>query len=182
MSTFIWRKFWLSKGLFSSAVIIPRHYTDLHKKAAVQGLNGFFFPNNTISKGEFLKIALRDANLVNDSCSQNTIPLFYAENSSFQAELRCAYSYGLLTYEPTSFNPNVAVTRSQAIVWLVSIRHTALDINPQSNFADVAISSWSPYINTAYTHQWIQGFQGLFYPQNNLTRAEAAKVIVNSRN
>ena len=33
MSTFIWRKFWLSKGLFSSAVIIPRHYTDLHKKA-----------------------------------------------------------------------------------------------------------------------------------------------------
>lgn len=154
---------------------------DLHSKGSIRGVNNFYFPNNTISKGEFLKIALYDANLINTSCSQTTSPFLYAENSVFNQVIHCAYAYGLLSYEPSSFNPNQAISRSQAIVWLVSIRRTSLSQSPNSAFIDVATSSWSPYINTAYEHRWIQGIQGLFYPNNTLTRAEAAKVIVNSR-
>jgi hypothetical protein len=155
---------------------------DLRAKGGIQGVNGFFFPNSSISKGEFLKITLRDAGLVNSSCSQTSSPYPLIESSSMNQELRCAYSYGLLQYEPASFNPNQPISRSQAMVWLVSIRKTPVSTSPLSYFQDVAVSTWSPAINTAYEHQWIQGFQGQFYPNNTLTRAEAAKVIVNSRN
>lgn len=154
---------------------------DLRTKGGVQGVNGFFFPNNTISKGEFLKIVLHDAGLINSNCSQLTSPYPLVEISTMNQELRCAYSYGLLQYEPASFNPNQPISRSQAIVWLVSIRKTPVSASSLSYFQDVALSTWSPAINTAYEHQWIQGFQGQFYPYNTLTRAEAAKVIVNSR-
>lgn len=154
---------------------------DLRSRGGIQGVNGFFFPNNSISKGEFLKIALHDAGLISTSCSHLSSPYPQVESSSMNQELRCAYYYGLLQYEPVTFNPNQPISRSQAIVWLVSIRKTPVSTSPISYFRDVSTSSWLPAINTAYEHQWIQGFQGLFYPNNTLTRAEAAKVIVNSR-
>lgn len=154
---------------------------DLHSKGTIQGINGFYYPNNTVSKGEFLKIALRDAGLVTNSCTQTISPLPGIESSSMNQELRCAYYYGLLKYEDDSFTPNQAISRAQAMVWLISIRQTPISSISTSYFSDVATSSWSSAINTAYQHQWIQGFQGLFYPNNTLTRAEAAKVIVNSR-
>ncbi len=166
--------------------ILPNHFAynqinDLHSKGSIQGINGFYFPNNTVSKGEFLKIALRDAGLVTNSCTQTTSPLPGIETSSLNQELRCAYYYGLLKYENTSFSPNQPISRAQAMVWLISIRQTPTIASNTNYFSDVPVSSWSPSINTAYQHQWIQGFQGLFYPSNTLTRAEAAKVIVNSR-
>lgn len=154
---------------------------DLRSRGGIQGINGFYFPNNRVSKGEFLKIALRDAGLINTSCTQKNSPYPLVESSSMTQELRCAYYYGLLQYEPVTFNPNQPISRSQAIVWLVSIRKTPVSISTTSHFQDVSTSNWSPAINTAYEHEWIQGFQGLFYPNNTLTRAEAAKVIVNSR-
>ncbi len=154
---------------------------DLLSKGSIQGINGFYFPNNTVSTGEFLKIALRDAGLVTTTCSQTPSPLAGIETNTMNKELRCAYYYGLLQYESSSFNPNQPINRAQAMVWLISIRQTPISSTGTSYFSDVPVSSWSPAINTAYQHQWIQGFQGLFYPNNTLTRAEAAKVIVNSR-
>lgn len=155
--------------------------SDLQTKGSIQGMNGYYFPNKTISKGEFLKIALRDANLITTGCTQTISPLSGIETSTMNQELRCAYYYGLLKYESMSFDPNQPINRAQAMVWLISIRQTPTESSNTSYFSDVPASSWSPAINTAYQHQWIQGFQGLFYPNNTLTRAEAAKVIVNSR-
>ncbi|MBP6084859.1 S-layer homology domain-containing protein, partial [Candidatus Gracilibacteria bacterium] len=79
-----------------------------------------------------------------------------------------------------TFSPNLPITRVQAIVWLVSIRRQ-LPISGPNYFSDTTNTPWTGSISVAAQKGWIQGTNGLFYPWQPLTRAEAAKVIVNSR-
>ncbi|MBP6085410.1 S8 family serine peptidase, partial [Candidatus Gracilibacteria bacterium] len=71
--------------------------SDLAVKGSVSGHNGLFHPNYHVSRGEFLKIALRDAGLVSTTCSTQPSPFTDTTTSSFAAEINCAYAFGLLS-------------------------------------------------------------------------------------
>ncbi len=154
--------------------------TDLAKRGAVHGVNNAFFPYKTISRGEFLKIAMTDSGLMNENCAQQPAAFTDTANSDFSTIVNCAVSQNILPNTTTAFLPFAPISREQAIVWLVAIRRI-LPLSATSTFPDVTDIVTIPYIETARQRLWINGNNGLFYPQNALSRAEAAKIIVNSR-
>lgn len=155
---------------------------DLAQKGAVQGINNYFLPNRWISRGEFLKIAMRDAGLTNENCSTMAAQFVDSTSSSFSTDINCGVYQRILSDSPSNFSPYAPLTRDQAILWLVAIRRVSVVNHTQNrSFLDVQDPIIAPYIETALAHQWISGLNGLFYPHGNLTRAEAAKIIVNSR-
>ncbi len=156
---------------------------DLAMKGAVQGYSTtagiYFFPNNAITRGEFLKIAMRDAGLTQDSCASTSIHFTDTASSPFQDDIACAVAYNVIADGYGNFYPNTALTRAEAVIWLVRIHR--LGLVSGNSFPDIRDPITASYIETARANGWLSGQNGLFYPFNNLTRAEATKLIVNSR-
>ena len=157
---------------------------DLATKGAVSGYmtsaGTYFFPNNAITRGEFLKIAMRDAGLTQDSCIAAITHFTDIHDSPFKNDITCAIAYGVFADSEGNFFPNRSITRGDAVMWLARIR--GLDLMAlASMFPDVRDPILSSYVESARLAGWLEGNNGLFYPTNNLTRAEAAKLIVNSR-
>lgn len=153
---------------------------DLAQKGAVNNQASYYYPNRAISRGEFLKIAMYDSNLMNDTCMQVPASFNDTNNSVFNSVINCAIVQKVVAPSQAAFLPYQPVSREQAIVWLVAVRRSVLT-NTATTFPDITNQITVPYIETARIKQWISGSNGLFYPRNSLSRAEAAKVIVNSR-
>ncbi|MBI4836607.1 MAG: S8 family serine peptidase [Candidatus Abawacabacteria bacterium] len=155
--------------------------SDLTLKGSIHGQDNFYFPNRVISRGEFLKVAMHDAGLVNSTCASNQAHFSDITNNVFSQEIHCAVYQRIVWDGKENFFPHQPITREQAILWLVAIRRIVPETNLSSSFPDVRDNRTMAYIETAKRLQWVQGNNGLFYPHNSLSRAEAAKVIVNSR-
>lgn len=157
---------------------------DLTFKEALHGqitsAGTYFFPNNSTTRGEFLKISMRDAGLTQSSCSSTITQLNDITDSPFKDDISCAVFNNIIGDSYANFYPNMPITRAEAIIWLVRIRRLILTSGFNS-FPDIKDPTIASYVETARQRNWVSGQNGLFYPYNNLTRAESAKLIVNSR-
>lgn len=86
-----------------------------------------------------------------------------------------------------SFSPDENVTREQfaaMIVKAAGLKKKAQDLSGSSIFIDVDPYSWSTgYINAAVSKGYITGMSdNRFYPQNNITFAEACTILVKALN
>jgi hypothetical protein len=82
----------------------------------------------------------------------------------------------------TYFYPERTITREEAVTIIGRSLHVAdVDISGAGEpFPDFSkVHDWAkPSVAVLYGQKWISGFDdGLFYPQNTLTRGQAAKII-----
>lgn len=84
-------------------------------------------------------------------------------------------------YEDGTFRPDIDVTRSEftkMIVCLLNIQQTVT-----TDFVDVSPQDWfAPYVGSAAAAGIVMGTDGKFYPDDNITRQDAAVILYRAIN
>jgi hypothetical protein len=139
-----------------------------------------FYPNDTITRAEFLKIVLLDA----------AYQVYAVQSASFTdisggdwyySYVTFAHSKGFVEgYGDGSFHPNSQITRAEAVQMLLNISGITNFDTSEANtkFYDVDGDDWyASAVAMALEFDIIEGYgDGSFRPNNNLTRAEAATI------
>lgn len=160
----------------------------LQQTDAVSGYErGKFRPNQPVTRAEFLKMAFIGlgyeiptdllGNMFDDS-RPGDWHYSYVE-SAYRANLVQGYGNSM-------FRPHQPITRAEAITVLMKLEE--LDeletVSPYTIFLDVGRHDWfAHYVLVAYDLGIIDGYGNKrFGPHDLLTRAQAAKIIINLRN
>ncbi len=101
------------------------------------------------------------------------------KNHWAKADIENLLEKGLVTgVTETEFLPERPVSRAELTAMIVR----ALGKSPvqyRGEFRDVSGSAWyAPYVQTGYDLGLVSGFDGLFRPEEQVTREEAAKILV----
>jgi len=138
--------------------------------------DGTFRPNNNVTREEFASLLVRVLDLENNSemVFSDTLDRWSTEDIS-----TAAYYEIIKGYDENKFGPEDFITREQMAVMIAR----ALDLEEGSGdggLNDIQnASSWARDSIVAVVNEGlIEGYpDGIFKPMNNLTRAEAVKVI-----
>jgi len=155
---------------------------NLFDRGSVDGRTSVTFePEEDITRAEFLKIVLLDAGM-NPYATSN---VFYDDVSSddwFYSYVTYATTRGYVEgFSDGTFRPNDDLSRAEAVVILMNVYgeddqdFSASDID----FWDVDTSDWFAYaVVTADENNIVEGYSDQsFRPYNDISRAEAAKII-----
>lgn len=83
---------------------------------------------------------------------------------------------GISGYGDGTFKPDNAITRAEFTKIIVSVFE--LEGNGDNDYSDVAKDAWySEYIDRASANAIIYGSDGKFFPNNNITRQDAALIV-----
>ncbi len=143
-----------------------------------------FLPSDTITRAEFLKMVLMAFGY---DINSNHPDLLYSDVSKDHWAydfVGLADGLGLVEgYGAGSFKPDAEISRAEALKILVTASGQSDDLDKYkgvSKFLDVQDSGWYlPYLNYSVSNEVVGGYgNGLFGPDNSLTRAEAAKMVV----
>ncbi len=189
------KSFMKSRQTFNDTPPDGWYYNDIRELNARGVINGYedktFKPNSNISRAEFLTMILKAFN-------ENYSETYYAGTASsftdvsqddwFANAVAKGTNDGLIKgYDDNSFHPNSPISRAEA----VSILHKAIKFrfgedvklsrrSDTGNFSDVNYNDW--YYNdvlSLYDYSIIDGEKDSynFFPNRNLNRAEASKII-----
>lgn len=161
---------------------------ELYVDGVVEGrMEGLYFPNAYVTRAEFLKMSLLsngfdvDYDLEVDTYSDVDPGDWYYYYVALADSLKDLWFSGDGTW-----SPNTAITRGDAILLLVRLADKTLYGYDESDlkFSDVSVSSYQAYaIILGVQYGVIEGYgNGEFRPNNNITRAEAATMIIRSSN
>ena len=144
--------------------------------------DGVFGPYDTITREDFAVMTVRMLGVEVDENA--TVP--FKDEASVSAYAKgavayCAANKILNGYEDGNFNPKATITREEAAKILAAA--LKLDVTGTTTFADNArIQSWAvPYVAACQKAGIFGGDEAnRFNPQQKITRAETAKVMVDS--
>jgi hypothetical protein len=154
-------------------------------------INGYqdqtFRPDTDITRAEFLKILLS----VNSQQTTSTTKQIFSDVSpaawhfpyvaiAFENNWIKGYEGVICTNQNLSspcFLPNASISREEAAVIVYQILGYPSDLDPAPQFLDLDITNWSYDYVTSLTNRCVFNNVQRFNPNNNLTRAEAAKII-----
>ena len=144
--------------------------------------NGTFNPYGNITREDFAMMTVRMLGVEVDEDA--TVP--FKDEASVSAYAKgavayCAANKILNGYEDGNFNPKATITREEAAKILAAA--LKLDVTGTTTFADNArIQSWAvPYVAACQKAGIFGGDEAnRFNPQQKITRAETAKVMVDS--
>ena len=144
--------------------------------------DGVFGPYDTITREDFAVMTVRMLGVEVDEDA--TVP--FKDEASVSAYAKgavayCAANKILNGYEDGNFNPKATITREEAAKILAAA--LKLDVTGTTTFADNArIQSWAvPYVAACQKAGIFGGDEAnRFNPQQKITRAETAKVMVDS--
>ncbi|QGR00017.1 DUF4430 domain-containing protein [Paenibacillus psychroresistens] len=142
----------------------------------IQGSNGKFNPQATITRAEFTKILVSVTGL--DIKGDKAISFTDVTQADwFFPYVNAAYSKGFITGFNNEFNPNDKITREQMAVTIIR----ALGIQPAKLASEMKdrekVSAWAKAeVETIVAAALMQGSDNLFNPQGIVTREMAAVV------
>ena len=154
----------------------------LAEKNIVSGYDGKFYPDDNVTRAEFLKLLLAACGISPDEATSSYPDV--ASDAWYAGYVQAAYNRGIIPAEMTGdgFKPNDAITREEMAVMLcnaasVTGAGTEDDLNV-FNDKD-SISEWTRlYVARAVRAGILYGDdQGNYNPQQPCTRAEAAAII-----
>lgn len=155
-----------------------------------------FRPNQEITRFELLKIALlgscitpsenaEEGDFAFDDVTRTARPNETQDAALKRRTIYEAYERGIVGgYPDGSFRPDAPVNRAEAlkILFLASALPPFDSGEDYSNrFRDVDTGTWYyPYVEQALSYEFVEGYESdaTFRPQNNITRAEAAKIVL----
>ena len=88
-------------------------------------------------------------------------------------------------YDDGTFRPDQSMNRAEFTkTVLEALGYSIPDTITSSDFSDVPVNEWyAPYTQTAKERNIIAGYEdGTFRPNNNITRAEAIKILLQAAN
>ena len=141
--------------------------------------DGSFHPDDPITRAEFTKIvnSVLENNLADDIEFEDV-----SEDDWFFEDVRKGVAAGFISgYSPTSFGPGNQITRQEAAVMLSRIVPASGEEATLKVFGDYEdVASWA---ETAFSKMVGKGYiggstNGNLEPASNLTRAQAAKLLV----
>ena len=171
-------------GSFASSAI-----TLLASHHIVHGYSdGTFRPNNPITRAEFLAIVIRSVPPCIDTGSTDPNP-FADVSEAWQIPLATeAYHLGMISgYTDDNgdrfFHPDDPITRAEALKILLRATGVKTGSSTTSSFTDVGTDWQIPVVESAYTLGIVSGQTDasgarFFRPNDSITRAEAAKIVV----
>ena len=166
----------------------------LHDACGIEGYKdsagnplGLYYPDRTISRAELTQMIVKCAGkqlqpVLNESFPDVGITSWYAQ------AIDLAKSSGWVSgYPDGNFYPDVNINRAESLKIILRSKFTDAQIvsGGTNNFQDVETSSWyEKYVLYAVSKGYASGYKdatgnptGYFGPANDLTRAEAAKII-----
>jgi len=153
----------------------------LANKGVVSGYeDGGYHPDANINRAEIVKMALSAAGIPSED-PQADVSFKFNDVSGWQtAWVYSAWKRNIVTgYSEESFAPGQNVTRAEALkIAMLAFKIDVPDTSTEWAFEDT-IGHWGiSYINKAYLEFIISGREeGKFFPNDPITRAEAAKII-----
>lgn len=153
----------------------------LYELGAVSGYSdGSFGPDKEITRAEILKITLQVFNHDTASASNTGVFTDIGSKDWFANYVGYANIKGIVSgYSDSTFKPNNNVSRAAALKIIIL---AAGITNPtgSTNFSDVKSEDWfNAYTAWAKENEIIGGYEdGSFKPGQNITRAEASKIIL----
>jgi len=142
--------------------------------------DGGFHPDSNINRAELVQMSL-DAAGIEKSETQDDENFKFEDLDDWQVPcVYDAWKRGIVQgYNETTFAPAQDVTRAEALkIALLAFGADIPDTSDEWAFDDTQDHWGSSYINFAYLHFIVSGrADGDFYPNDPITRAEAAKII-----
>lgn len=139
-------------------------------------------------------LAMSIATFGTSSVMAHAMPMYYPEETQIETRgnsynwgrhaIRWAYADGVTVGKTDGkFDPDQPITRAEAVTMLTKIKE--IDASKYSGdskvFNDVNGAWYTSYVNAAYENGFVVGKgKGVFAPNDTLTRAEAATMIVNA--
>ncbi|MBQ2942619.1 MAG: S-layer homology domain-containing protein [Clostridia bacterium] len=145
------------------------------KTVPVNGV-GTFFPNDTITRGEFIAVVIRILYPENNYTSAEGAPWW-------KASYDVAIQNSLILKDDKAKSGDIPITRQE----MASIAYNALRLKMQApgkydtsriKDYDEIDERYKPYVYEAFLSSLVKGdSEGYFHPKDNLTRAEASTVL-----
>jgi len=177
-----------SAGLFTDLPVdhwVSECVEDLLAREIVSGdPAGTFRPNDNVNRAEFVKMMVfalypEMADFGSTSCYEDV------KSTDWFAKPVCAAdSINMVKgYDGNLFRPARNMTRAEATSVLAKAMNLPISANVNSMFKDVTEVWQISYVNAAAKQNLVSGYNdGTFRPNNNLSRAEAAKLVCNAVN
>lgn len=161
------------------------YVSSLHEAYIMNGYGNEFRPNQSITRAEFVKIII-------EAMKQNGEDLKEAKFTTNFTDVEIGAWYGayintarsnnfIKGYADGSVHPNAPITRAEAMQVLANVDPAAFPVLAGNNrpFQDVYTTDWFyPTVYAVFDAGHINGKTlNTFAPNDNLTRAEAAKII-----
>ena len=145
----------------------------------IQGYpDGTIKPDNKVTRAEVAMIFWRLLKNSDKNVPADEMFTDVGGNEWYSQPINCLAELGIMVgYEDGSFRPKQGITRAEFST-MVS-RFDNLQSSSSNPFDDVKEDHWArDYIISSYMKGWISGYPGnTFLPDNNITRAEAVKII-----
>ena len=160
---------------------------EAYDKGIVEGIgNGQFGPNTNISRQDFAVMTVRMLGKEDEANAMKDSPISFSDADRIAdyakgAVAYCAANKILNGYNTGKFEPTLTITREEAAKILAVAK--GLEVTGTPDFADNSrISGWAqPYVAAVQNAGIFKGDEAnRFNPQQKITRAETAKVMVES--
>ena len=156
----------------------PGILTDEHYAYIVGREGGMIAPESDITRAEVATIIYRllDEDERNKAKTNENVFTDVNEDDWFNTAVSTLASLELVKGRTTdTFAPNAFITRAELAT--IFARMVEVEYDGKVLFSDVSGHWAESYINEAATAEWIVGYNGLFRPDDNITRAEVMTLV-----
>ncbi len=156
----------------------PSILTDEHYAYIVGREGGMIAPESDITRAEVATIIYRllDEDERNKAKTKENVFTDVNEDNWFNTAVSTLASLELVKGRTTeTFAPNAFITRAELAT--IFARMVEVEYDGKVLFSDVSGHWAESYINEAATAEWIVGYNGLFRPDDNITRAEVMTLV-----
>lgn len=151
-----------------------------HHDAYIQGYNGQFFPNDTLTRGAAITMLYRLLDPAVQAQYQTSVSPFSDMNESnwYNTEVATMAAAGYVNGTPDgTFGGERAITRGEFVTIMVRFMGIHNSTGTTTIFTDIEGNWAQSYIEIAASRGWVQGYNNLFRPNDPVTRAEAVTII-----
>ena len=157
-----------------------------------------YHPNRNLNRAELVKMVVEETGILSGFTAPGIVTFVDVPKGTwYHNYVEVAYKHNIVSgYKDLSgkltgkFGPSDNVTRAQAAKILMNAFSVSTTLSPASAFSDVAKADWfHDYVVTAYNQSVVDGyknssgqFSGKFGPNDPITRAQIAKMIVGAQN
>ncbi len=159
-------------------IFAPEHYAYI-----VGRDNGYIAPNENLTRAEAATIFFRliDAQVRTEGITKDNTFADVNEDDWFNTAISTLANLEVLKGRSTEiFAPNDTITRAEFMT--IVARLSEAEYDGDDIFSDTDGHWAEDYINIAASIKWANGDNGLFRPDDNVTRAEAMAIINRSLN
>lgn len=156
----------------------PGILADEHYAYIVGREGGMIAPESDITRAEVATIIYRllDEDERNKAKTKENVFTDVNEDDWFNTAVSTLASLELVKGRTTdTFAPNAFITRAELAT--IFARMVEVEYDGKVLFSDVSGHWAESYINEAATAEWIVGYNGLFRPDDNITRAEVMTLV-----